>query len=284
MRPANIITAISNVIAGYVVTLYFLDSKFDYPSLGYLILSTIGLYGGGIVFNDFFDVEIDAHERPYRPIPSGRASKKYAGILGSILFGIGLLSALKVSFTGFVIACIICICCFIYNLKTKYYPWVGGFTLALCRGFNVLLGTTFAPNAVYQLYPVILIPFWLTIAITYISKSEVEGGNKVMLSYVTLLYSMTLVTLWFLIELYKSNLGNSLVFLSIFIALNSFYLVKAMYNPIAKNIQSIVKWGVLSFILMDAATAASFSNLSTGLVLLLLMPLSVVLSKFFAVT
>jgi len=284
MRPANIITAISNIIAGYIVALFFLNIKFDYSSLGYLILSTVGLYGGGIVFNDFFDAQIDARERPYRPIPSGAAKKGYAGVLGSVLFGIGLLSAFNVSFTGFIIACIICICCFIYNLKTKYYPWLGGFTLALCRGFNVLLGTTFAPDAVSQLYPIILIPFWLTIAITYISKSEVEGGNRLNLGYVGLLYLMTLVTFWFLAGLYKISLENGLVFLTIFALLNLFYLVKAMYNPIAKNIQTVVKWGVLSFILMDAATAASFSNLYLGILLLLLMPLSIALSKFFAVT
>lgn len=284
VRPANIVTAISNVIAGFVVTLYFFNHKPDHSSLGYLILSTIGLYGGGIVFNDFFDSEIDALERPYRPIPLGRVKKNYAGILGITLFSSGLLYAFQVSLTGFIIALIICICCFIYNLKTKYYPWLGGFTLALCRGFNLLLGTTFAPDAIYQLYPIILIPFWLTIAITYISKSEVEGANKLKLTCVALLYIMTILTLLLFIKLYNRSLVDSVLFLSIFITLNFFYLIKAFYNPIANNIQAVVKWGVLSFTLIDAAVIASFSNLSLGLMLLLLMPLSVILSKFFAVT
>lgn len=284
MRPANIVTAISNVIAGFVVSLYFFNHEPDYPSLGYLILSTIGLYGGGIVFNDFFDSEIDALERPYRPIPSRKAKKNYAGILGIILFSIGLLSAFQVSLTGFIIALIICICCFIYNLKTKYYAWSGGFTLALCRGLNVLLGTTFASDAIYQLWSIVLIPFWLTIAITYISKSEVEGANKLKLTYVALLYIMTVLTLLLFIKLYDRSFAGSILFLSMFITLNFFYLIKAIYNPIPNNIQTVVKWGVLSFTLIDAAVIASFSNLSLGLMVLLLMPLSVILSKFFAVT
>lgn len=284
MRPANIVTAISNIIAGFVVTLYFFNHKPDYPSLGYLILSTIGLYGGGIVFNDFFDSEIDALERPYRPIPSGGAKKNYAGILGIILFSSGLISAFQVSLTGFIIALIICICCFIYNLKTKYYPWLGGFTLALCRGLNVLLGTTFAPYAIYQLWPIVLILFWLTIAITYISKSEVEGANKLKLTYVALLYIMTVLTLLLFIKLCNRSFEGSILLLNMFITLNSFYLIKAIYNPIPNNIQTVVKWGVLSFTLIDAAVIASFSNLSLGLMLLLLMPLSIILSKFFAVT
>ena len=78
IRPANIITAISNVVAGYVIAVCSLKTKPDSSLLKYLVISTIGLYGGGITFNDFFDADIDALERPYRPIPSGNVKKSYA--------------------------------------------------------------------------------------------------------------------------------------------------------------------------------------------------------------
>lgn len=60
-RPANIITAVADVLAGFAASgavavlhpLSFAEwvahSNFVY--LGWLALSTVGLYGGGIVFN-----------------------------------------------------------------------------------------------------------------------------------------------------------------------------------------------------------------------------------------
>ena len=42
--------------------------------LPWLLLSSAGLYLGGMVLNDVFDARLDAVERPERPIPSGRVS------------------------------------------------------------------------------------------------------------------------------------------------------------------------------------------------------------------
>src|SRR5690606_33216233 len=89
MRPANIITAIADILAGFAVSgaaVQLLspgneESMNLWIPLMWLILATIGLYGGGVVFNDVFDAELDKKERPERPIPSGRASVRSASIL-----------------------------------------------------------------------------------------------------------------------------------------------------------------------------------------------------------
>ena len=101
MRPANIITAIADILAGCAIAISFKhqsDSLTFIPTeIIWLILSTIGLYGGGVVFNDVFDAKLDAIERPERAIPSGRASKTGASILGLILLAFGVLTAWQVS-------------------------------------------------------------------------------------------------------------------------------------------------------------------------------------------
>ena len=52
------------------------------------------LYCGGMVWNDYFDVEQDRRERPFRPLPSGRIAPSEAVRLGIGLFaGGGLLLA-----------------------------------------------------------------------------------------------------------------------------------------------------------------------------------------------
>src|SRR5690625_7929872 len=87
MRPANIITAFADILAGFAAAggvLALTSSGFDLEpdGVGWLLLATFGLYGGGIVFNDVFDASIDAEERPERAIPSGRISGLEASEIG----------------------------------------------------------------------------------------------------------------------------------------------------------------------------------------------------------
>jgi 4-hydroxybenzoate polyprenyltransferase len=88
MRPANIVTSVSDVLAGIAISGFFFSHSFNanqvLPVL-LLCISTIGLYGGGVVFNDVFDAELDSLERPERPIPRGSVSIKEASALGIIL-------------------------------------------------------------------------------------------------------------------------------------------------------------------------------------------------------
>ena len=51
------------------------------------------LYAGGVVLNDVFDADLDAVERPERPIPSALISKKSAGIFGAVLLLFGIVAA-----------------------------------------------------------------------------------------------------------------------------------------------------------------------------------------------
>ncbi|MDX5436080.1 MAG: UbiA family prenyltransferase, partial [Pontibacter sp.] len=93
MRPANIVTAIADIMLGYaasgaLLSLQLWENGFEAGNLyllGWLALATIGLYGGGVVFNDVFDADLDRVERPERPIPSGVASVGGASLLGAVL-------------------------------------------------------------------------------------------------------------------------------------------------------------------------------------------------------
>src|SRR5690606_14474889 len=61
-------------------------------------------------------------------------------------------------------------------------------------------------------------------------------------------------------------------------------LVKAYQINSPHNIKKAVKAGVLSLVIMDAAIAVSVSNWWVGMIILLLLPLSLFLSKRFSVT
>ena len=88
VRPANVATALADVLAGYAVA-----GLGNPRALGWLLLSTACLYAGGVVLNDVFDRDIDRAERPERPIPSGRVSARAAASLGGGLLAFGVLAA-----------------------------------------------------------------------------------------------------------------------------------------------------------------------------------------------
>src|SRR5262245_66380347 len=58
-----------------------------------LLLASVSLYSGGMVWNDYFDFEQDLRERSFRPLPSGRVSKSAAFWLGVVLLAAGVLLA-----------------------------------------------------------------------------------------------------------------------------------------------------------------------------------------------
>ena len=65
MRLPNVFTAIADVTMGYL----FVHSSVGVPErLACVVLASASLYLAGMVLNDVFDVEIDARERPFRPL------------------------------------------------------------------------------------------------------------------------------------------------------------------------------------------------------------------------
>src|SRR5690625_7662320 len=68
MRPANIITAFADILAGFAAAggvLALTSSGFELEAVGvgWLLLAAFGLYGGGMVFIDVFDASVDAEDR-----------------------------------------------------------------------------------------------------------------------------------------------------------------------------------------------------------------------------
>ncbi len=158
MRPANIVTAIADILAGVIISGYAISATSSLNSLlpvFLLIFTTIGLYGGGVVFNDVFDADIDKIERPERPIPSGTVSKRSATLLALFLFAMAIIAASFVDKEGFVslpvlFAIIIAIAAVVYDKWGKHHSLLGPINMGLCRGFNLLLGMSIVPASCYR--------------------------------------------------------------------------------------------------------------------------------------
>jgi 4-hydroxybenzoate polyprenyltransferase len=284
-RPANVVTSIADVLAGAAIAGAFSAGTLNDHLLAVVMLcfSTACLYGGGIVFNDVFDAELDKIERPERAIPSGRISLRRATAFGSVLLLTGIIAAGIVSPISALLAAGISFFALLYNKISKHHSFFGPLTMGICRGLNLLLGISIAIAALTQWYFLAIVPIVYIFSITLISRGEVHGGNKQNLYIATLLYSI--VTGLILCFAYRNDkLLLTTVILIPFLWMIFKPLFKAIQNPIGKNIGTAVKAGVISLILMDAAWAVTFSTVYAALAIACLLPLSIWLAKFFAVT
>jgi 4-hydroxybenzoate polyprenyltransferase len=94
-RVSNLPTVWSNVVVAFAVVAGARPASL--VALGSCLFAGTALYIGGMFLNDAYDADIDARERPERPIPSGRASRNGVFSIGFALLGAGVaVSALAV--------------------------------------------------------------------------------------------------------------------------------------------------------------------------------------------
>jgi 4-hydroxybenzoate polyprenyltransferase len=287
MRPANIITAWADILVGVAISGITIDSvlsELGFTKLLCLLVSTTGLYGGGVVMNDLCDAAIDATERPERPIPSQRASISGAVVLVSVLLILGVVAAAQVSSLSAMIALGIVAASTLYNTIAKRHTLWGPLNMGLCRGGNWLLGVSIVPTMVTERWCLALMPLLYIAAITAISQGEVWGGKQSTGAIALSLLGMVIGIVFLLGLLPNFYLLSALPFVLVFgiRVLPSFVL--ATRDPSAERIRLAVKVGVLSLILLDASVAAGFAGLAYGAIVLLLLPLSITLGQRFAVT
>ena len=286
MRPANIVTSVADVLAGIAISGFLLSADLIQGSLIPILLlciSTIGLYGGGVVFNDVFDAALDKTERPERPIPKGLVSTREASVLGTGLLVMGIIAASIVSLLSGTLAFAIAIAALVYNKWSKHHYIAGPLNMGLCRGLNLLLGMSILPASVIAWWVLVFVPIIYIAAITMISRGEVHGGSRKVLYFAAFLYVLVIAAI-LVLSFRQGTAGWTMGFLLLFGWMIFSKLIKAVQNPLPQNIGKAVKAGVIALILMNAAWASAFGALFLALYIILLLPLSLWLAKKFAVT
>jgi len=180
-RIPAVFSAIADISCGFVLTHPHSPWIEPLSTLGLLVLASCGLYLGGMVFNDIFDREVDANERPNRPLPSGRVSLRSAIILGCTLLIGGNIAAFSAGVTSGLLALMLTGCILAYDGVLKDTS-VGPFTMGACRFLNILLGST----AVGDLASVFVVP-QLSVAagigiyivgVTLFSRQEAQVSSR----------------------------------------------------------------------------------------------------------
>ncbi|HEX6962239.1 MAG TPA: UbiA family prenyltransferase [Lacipirellula sp.] len=178
LRAANVFTAASNVIAGFLIVR---GEWTPAKTLALLIGSSACLYLAGMVLNDVYDAELDALERPERPIPAGHISRTTASSAGWALLTSGVLLAWLAAVTAGnpmpgLLAVLLAFAIVRYD-KVLKSTWAGPMAMGWCRVLNVLLGASIAGDLLRQPWALayaVLIGMY-TVMITIVARSETIG-------------------------------------------------------------------------------------------------------------
>ena len=176
-RVSNLPTVWTNALAGMVLAGGWLA-----PASLLLLLAAVSLaYVGGMFLNDAFDAEIDARQRPERPIPSGAVNRLtvfqcgFAMLAGSILC-LGLVgnwsgTGLRPVWAGVALAAAIVF----YDWHHKDNP-LSPIVMALCRVLVYVAAAfcvTVDPRLSLWIGAALL--FCHLIGLTYIAKHELRA-------------------------------------------------------------------------------------------------------------
>ena len=302
-RLANLFTAMADIGLGYLL----IRGSWT-PVVPFLLLlaASACLYTAGMVLNDYFDREIDAVERPKRPIPAGHVAPLAALRLGCglLLAGVALAAAVSgaslvvaLALTGFIVG---------YDAIIKKTP-LGPLAMGTCRALNILLGASLAGtepanvfgtsaawigdiNAVFTGGHVPLavgMGLYIT-GVTWFARQEAETSARLPLFLALLFIDLAVAWLcWSVLSLPRTVLpaiNIALVLGCVAVTLNRRALM-AIQDPSPARVQGTIKIMLLSLVVFDAALALTVvPPVPYPVAILALLAPTLMLARFLAVT
>jgi 4-hydroxybenzoate polyprenyltransferase len=278
IRPANVVTALADVLAGFAVAGLAAPT-----ALPWLLVSTACLYAGGIVLNDVFDRHLDRQERPERPIPSGRITAARAATCGGALLALGVLTAASATAESLRVALVIVAAILVYDAWSKR-RWIGPVNMGICRGLNLLLGMSAAPGTIAAFWPLSLLSVAYIAGVTLVSRGEVSGGRRPPTMIALALVSAALGGLLLVGATARASAWSAFALIALLAWRVLPPFSRAARDPSPEAARAAVRTGVLSLVLVDAAVAAAFAGMIYSLAVLATAALAGRMARQFAVT
>ena len=297
LRLPNVFTAMADVTMGFLFTQVVFASG-DGWVLAALIAASSLLYMAGVVLNDVFDLEIDARQRPDRPLPSGRISLAAARWLGWELLLLGVATGWLAGFLANdcrpgIVASLLALCVILYNAVLKRTV-LGPLAMGACRLLNVLLGMSVLSDASGTAVPW-RDEHWLVagaigiyiVGVTCFARTEARRSSRLQLTAgsLVMLSGMGLLSLLprfadDVTPLLQQEPGRWGLLMTALALLIGFRALKAIVQPVPYRVQMAVKQCILSLIVLDAAACFVVCGTSYALIVLALLVPTVVLGRW----
>jgi 4-hydroxybenzoate polyprenyltransferase len=253
-----------------------------------LLLASACLYCGGMVWNDFFDFEQDRHERPSRPLPSGRISRGaaarfgagllVAGLIFSLLAGWGL-AAFREEGARFVwlpaiLSLLLVAAILLYDGVLKR-TWAGPMGMGACRFLNVLLGVSISGSVAgpWDVHLAVIVGVYI-VGVTWFARTEARTSSQLALAGAA---AAMLAGLLLALPLPIGREPGVSFWLFPYLLVGLGFLVgipvcKAIAVPTPPRVQAAVKRALMGLVVLDAVLATALAGPVGLLLLLLLLP------------
>lgn len=293
LRLPNVFTAFADIGVGICATIALASPTIDASFViraALLFVASGCLYLAGMVWNDYFDLEEDRRDRPFRPLASGKISLRTAKWIG---FGLMLAGLACASLSGMrddgwhhqgaIIGGLLVAAILAYDARIKRTS-AGPFGMALCRFLNVLLALSLADATaipwVTRLHLAATVAVYI-VGVTWFARTEEERSNpEVLRAAAFVLLGALLLALAVPVRVPAGTASPLFPFLLVaFGFIIGVPVVRAIRQPSPANVQAGVKRCILGLVGLDALLATTFVG-TPGLVLLLLLPPALWLGKW----
>jgi 4-hydroxybenzoate polyprenyltransferase len=291
VRLPNTFTAPSNILSGYFAIV--LPSYANVADLVILMLSSALLYLSGIVFNDYFDIEVDRKERPFRPLPSGKVTKQKAFIIAAASMITANALAFAVSATSLIIAIILSASVIGYDYRLKHTV-IGPITMGSARFLNVFLGASPALLSLMFLHNNFLLVrilfvsvsiFLYVLAISMLSRLEIGTTRSIQTitrPFLIIFAVIAMIVFAAFARIFQIDLVVSLI---LFVGIIIIAFKRTIFQDSSSvGVQGAIKTMVLSIIIVDSVFVSGTAGLYYGLTTLLLIIPSMILARKLYVT
>lgn len=301
IRLPNLFTVPSNIIVGYFALIRPIHT--DMVQLSLLAASSILLYTSGLVFNDYFDIQIDLNERPCRPLPSGKISKRRA-------ITIGVASMISANLAAFfaggpnssAISGLVSVIVISYDYKLKKTNF-GPIAMALARSINVVLGSSPAlylilqnNNLLARMAFIIIFVFGYIFSISLLSRKEVQLDEfqndsqtifrniraTIVKCFSIIFFIVACIIILVFLGIFRQDLLVNLALFSAVIITILVIQTKSGYS--SSHVRDTIQNMVITIIIFDSIFVSGVAGLDYGLPVLILVIPAVVLSKRLYVT
>jgi 4-hydroxybenzoate polyprenyltransferase len=287
LRLPNVFTAFADILLGTIAAGVWLAN----PIGAIMLLLASGCqYCSGMVWNDYFDFEIDKRERPFRPLPSGRIAHSTAFTIAIALLAAGVLLALVSGITPGhwtivpgALAALLAVAILLYDALLKH-TFLGPLAMASCRFLNVLLGLSLANGEefpwIMRLHFAAVVGIYI-VGVTWFARQEAGRSRPAQLSAASIIVLIALL-LALALPVYRPAGHGIWAFPYVLVGFG-FLLgvpaVRAILQPDPQHVQAAVKRAILGIVLLDAILCTTQAGW-WGLVIVLLLPPALWLGKW----
>ncbi len=307
-RISNLPTVVADILAGALLSHRVVG---DWSLFFLTLLCSSLLYLAGMVLNDYYDVEQDRRERSERPLVCGAIDIRWAGRLGYLLLGAGILVGWLAGYYGFVasqtayawrpgaLATVLAGCVVAYDGWLKKTA-IGPACMGCCRFLNILLGASAATSAstsdsVFLIYfePAQLVAAGAIgvyiLGVTLFAQTEARDSSRWRLFLATslIVFGIGLLAVypgWLPREDLSIRASRVPLLASVIGLLITWRCLRCIPQPTSANVQVAVKTCLLSLIILDAVIVLAVADVSYVVGILGLLVPNLVLARWISST